>query len=189
MIDDDLIRRGDALELVDARWAGFREKADRIFEMDYEGARQDAIIIGAYADEARAISSAIAALPAVSAPDVAVRAKPGEIERAVWSAMIWAASNNPGFDELPEYTDGGNSFAEDEARAAARRIIAAIDAPDVAELVEALRKIDALDDGAECCGQGVSDGYGPPECCCQPLYGLDRAKMIARAALARIGGQ
>jgi hypothetical protein len=55
----------------------------------------------------------------------------------------------------------------------------------VARLEGALRKIDALDDGAECCGQGVSGGYGPPECCCQPLYGLDRAKMIARAALTK----
>lgn len=52
-----------------------------------------------------------------------------------------------------------------------------------AKLREALTKIEALDDSAECCGQGVSDGYGPPECCCQPLGGLDRAKIIARAAL------
>jgi hypothetical protein len=48
--------------------------------------------------------------------------KPGEIERAVWSAMIWAAANNPGFDGCPEYTDRGNSFAEDEARRTANRI-------------------------------------------------------------------
>jgi hypothetical protein len=55
--------------------------------------------------------------------------KPGEIERAVWSAMIWAAANNPGFDGCPEYTDRGNSFAEDEARRAANRIRAALTAP------------------------------------------------------------
>jgi uncharacterized phage infection (PIP) family protein YhgE len=47
---------------------------------------------------------------------------PGYIERIVWSAMIWAADNNPCFDGVPEYTDGGDSFAETECRAAAKRI-------------------------------------------------------------------
>lgn len=63
-----------------------------------------------------------------SAPPVGARVtvKPGEIERAVWSAMIWAASNNAGFNGVPEYTDRGNSFAEDEARRAAARILAAL---------------------------------------------------------------
>lgn len=62
------------------------------------------------------------------APPVGARVtvKPGEIERAVWSAMIWAASNNAGFNGVPEYTDRGNSFAEDEARRAAARILAAL---------------------------------------------------------------
>ena len=56
-----------------------------------------------------------------------VTVKPGEIERAVWSAMIWAASGNAvfDFDRVPEYKDG-NSFAEDEVRRAAARILAAL---------------------------------------------------------------
>jgi len=63
-----------------------------------------------------------------------VRVKPGEIERSVWSAMKWATENNPGFDGVPEYTDRGNSFAETECRAAAARILAALEpAPDHAE--------------------------------------------------------
>jgi hypothetical protein len=70
------------------------------------------------------------------------KVKPGEIERAVWSAMIWAAKNNPGSKGVPEYTDGGNSFAEDECRATAARIRAALTpapAADVKGLVEALK--------------------------------------------------
>ncbi len=74
----------------------------------------------------RNIARSLAALR--SAPPVGARVtvKPGEIERAVWSAMIWAASNNAGFNGVPEYTDRGNSFAEDEARRAAARILAAL---------------------------------------------------------------
>ena len=64
---------------------------------------------------------AIRALPAVE-----VGVKPGEIERAVWSAMMWAADNNPAFNGVPEYTDRGNSFAEVEARRAASRIRSAL---------------------------------------------------------------
>ena len=56
----------------------------------------------------------------------------------------------------------------------------------VAKLVEAMNKIKALDDNAECCGQGECGGYSPPECCGQPLYGLDRAQNIARAAIAEV---
>jgi len=70
------------------------------------------------------------ALPAASQPDApvsGVTVKPGVIERAVWSAMIWAASNNAGFEGVPEYTDRGNSFAEDEARHAAARILSALE--------------------------------------------------------------
>lgn len=89
----------------------------------------------------------IRALPAVT-----VTVKPGEIERAVWSAMIWAAANNPGFNGLPEYTDGGNSFAEDEARAASARIRASLDVapvslaeaarvPEIAALIEAAKRV------------------------------------------------
>lgn len=62
-----------------------------------------------------------------AAPVSGVTIKPGIIERAVWSAMIWAASNNAGFDGVPEYTDRGNSFAEDEARRAAARILSALE--------------------------------------------------------------
>ena len=60
-----------------------------------------------------------------------VRVKPGQIERIVWSAMTWAAENNPGFNGVPEYTDRGNSFAENECRETASRILAALEpAPD-----------------------------------------------------------
>jgi hypothetical protein len=64
--------------------------------------------------------------------------KPGEIERAIWSAMIWAAANNPGFEKAPEYTDRGNSFAEREARAAAARVLASLDADKLRAVVEAI---------------------------------------------------
>ena len=48
----------------------------------------------------------------------------------------------------------------------------------------ALREIGGLDDQSECCGVGVYSHIGnPPECCGQPLYGLDQAKKVARAAL------
>ena len=51
--------------------------------------------------------------------------KVGALERIIWSAMVWAREN-PGPDEIPEYTDGGNSYAENEARVAARRILEAL---------------------------------------------------------------
>ena len=59
--------------------------------------------------------------------DLRPKVKPGHLERIVWSAMMWAADNNPGFDGVPEYTDGGNSFAEGECRATVRRILAALE--------------------------------------------------------------
>jgi len=66
----------------------------------------------------------------------------GQIERAVWSAMMWAADNNPGFDGVPEYTDHGNSFAEVECRRAVARIrAAALALPEIAVLVKALEDI------------------------------------------------
>ena len=49
-------------------------------------------------------------------------------------------------------------------------------------LVEALKWIEALDDHAECCGKEYT------ECCGQPEYGLDRAKRVARNALAALKG-
>ena len=51
--------------------------------------------------------------------------KPGTLERIIWSAMVWAREN-PGPSEIPEYTDEGNSHAENEARASARRILDAL---------------------------------------------------------------
>lgn len=95
----------------------------------------------------------IRALPAVT-----VTVKPGEIERAVWSAMIWAAANNPGFNGLPEYTDGGNSFAEDEARAASARIRASLDVAPVS-LAEAARRL--MDHTAACLiiANTIEDAY------------------------------
>lgn len=89
------------------------------------------------ADLAFGYGRAIDAIRAIPAAKFAV--KPGEIERAVWSAMMWAADNNPGFNGVPEYTDGGNSFAEGEARRAVARIRSALTAqpsPDVAALVD-----------------------------------------------------
>ena len=81
------------------------------------------------------------------------RVRPGQIERAVWSAMKWAAENNPGFDGVPEYTDRGNSFAETECRAAADRILAALEpASDQGEwdaAIEAAAKV--ADDYAALC--------------------------------------
>ena len=56
-----------------------------------------------------------------------------------------------------------------------------------ARLREALQKILAEDDQPVCCGNGTYGDYAnPPECCNQPIYGLDRAQSIARAALAPI---
>lgn len=81
---------------------------------------------------------------------VAVMVKQGAVERAVWSAMIWAAENSHGFDGVPEYTDTGNSFAETEARAAAARIRAALDvgpAPDATRMCVA-------------CGRSVPASHG-----------------------------
>ena len=77
-------------------------------------------------DAGRQFAADIAALHSAQPVGARVTVKPGEIERAVWSAMIWAASNNAGFNGVPEYTDRGNSFAEDEARRAAARILAAL---------------------------------------------------------------
>lgn len=75
----------------------------------------------------------------------------------------------------------------DDAELIAALRNAAQDLLDAAEraqkLEEALRKIQALDDGAECCGQGVFTGPPYPECCNQPLYGLDRAKALSIRAL------
>ncbi|MCA2979333.1 MAG: hypothetical protein INH37_13675 [Myxococcaceae bacterium] len=58
---------------------------------------------------------------------------------------------------------------------------------EVARLREALQKILAEDDQPVCCGNGTyGDCANPPECCNQPIYGLDRAQSIARAALAPV---
>lgn len=94
--------------------------------------RGDAIALFEYNENVptQSVRSMLKSLPAVH-----VAVKPGEIERAVWSAMIWAAENNPGFNGVPEYTDGGNSFAETECRATASRIRSALTSqpsPDVA---------------------------------------------------------
>jgi hypothetical protein len=130
--DDDLIRRGDALEICTA--FGFSR-----------------------ADECR---DRIAALPAVSAP-VAVRVKPLEWEEEPdrdpnypkWTADTgmgkhyfvfkawWGSQQKWGFAGVD-----GFYHTKDAAKAAAQadyaaRIMAAIDAPDVAELVEALREL------------------------------------------------
>lgn len=111
MSDDDLIRRGDAIEALKAANLPF-----------------------GYGQAVHAITNVHA---------VQVTVKPGEIERAVWSAMSWAADYDSGSNGVPEYTDGGNSFAETECRRAAARIRSVLtiapapDAAKVAALVEA----------------------------------------------------
>ena len=108
--DNDLIRRGDAIQQA-TRWLRGMIETDTI-------------------------GGALKAIPAVQ-----MTVKPGEIERAVWSAMIWAADYES--NGVPEYTDCGNSFAETECRRAAARIRSALttaptpDAVKVAALVEA----------------------------------------------------
>lgn len=82
-------------------------------------------LVPAMADRIEALEAEMARLR--DAKPVALNVKPGQIERCIWSAMIWAASNNAGFEGVPEYTDHGNSFAENEARATAARILSALD--------------------------------------------------------------
>ncbi|PWE26684.1 hypothetical protein C4N9_20705 [Pararhodobacter marinus] len=125
--------------------------------------------------DAEAIGSALARATAAEAQlaaamEGAVRVKPGVAERAVWSAMIWAAENSAGWQDVQEYTDGGNSFAEGEARATVRRIIAALE-PNPAAQAErdaliaatlgradkAVREaLEAEEDKGNCCGAAIS---------------------------------
>ena len=95
MTNDDLIRRGDAIA---ACAVGPSDEWARATKSGYTQAATDCTF------------------NVLRIPAVQVTVKQGEIERAVWSAMIWAADNNPGFNGVPEYTDGGNSFAETECR-------------------------------------------------------------------------
>jgi hypothetical protein len=81
----------------------------------------------------------------------------------------------------------GDTLAEgwriaDEGRIEAEATVASLQAQ-VEAMRGALEKIKTLDDQAECCSVGVQNGYFPPECCGQPLYGLDRARLIAHTAL------
>lgn len=115
----------------------------------------------------------------MSGPDLARLVKPGQIERAIWSAMMWAAENNPGFNGVPEYTDGGNSFAEVECRAAAARVLAAIDVEALAGLVEALVEIASFGD------QYANETLA--ECGSYSAFGEPCSVQVARAALARLG--
>lgn len=92
---------------------------------------------------------------------VGVPVAPGQIERIMWNAMVWAANaraGRPG-DPIPEYTDQGNSNAEVECRAVAARILAAIHvqpAPDVAQVrAEALREVADL---VQRIAKGYQDG-------------------------------
>ena len=64
----------------------------------------------------------------VARADAAVTVKPHEIERLVFGAMVWGASQpqRKNGASFPNYHDTGNSNAETEARAIAARIRAAI---------------------------------------------------------------
>ena len=169
----DMIDRDAAIALADAKateWARAAYTTD-------DGRLQNAARVYA----AHEIIAAIRALPAVE-----VGVKPGEIERAVWSAMMWAADNNPGFNGVPEYTDRGNSFAEDEARRAAARIRSALTiapAPDAG-------KVQALVDAVQSLLQSVCGPTGFAEAVrhnsgkAYPWHSLDAAEAKARAALA-----
>lgn len=122
-----------------------------------------------------------------------VRVKPGAIERIVWSAMVWAHRSKPGPDEVPEYTDGGNSFAEAECRAAVRRILAALEPtpspvsdPRVVALVEALRLMiwyaEAVEeDGCPKCGGDCASCNPKPTYC--PMRKVASDLTLARNAL------
>ena len=57
--------------------------------------------------------------------------KPGELERIIWTAMVWSAQQPapPNGAAPPSYTDSGNSNAEEQCRQTAARIRAALPAP------------------------------------------------------------
>ena len=56
-----------------------------------------------------------------------------KIAENVYAAMVWAV-DNPTAGKAPEWVDGGNSFAQDEARKQADAIIAAL--PDTVKDLE-----------------------------------------------------
>ena len=123
---------------------------------------------------------------AVAIPAAPMGVKPLEIENAVWSAMLWAADNNVGFNAALEYDPLGNSYAQIECRSAARRILAALTpqpAPtlsDAVELPEVRALIEALKDAASDL-EYVRYHYGE-------LHGVgfDRVRDASDAALAAL---
>jgi hypothetical protein len=123
---------------------------------------------------------------AVAIPAAPIGVKPLEIENAVWSAMLWAADNNVGFNAALEYDPLGNSYAQIECRSAARRILAALTpqpAPtlaDAVELPEVRALIEALKDAASGL-EYVRYHYGE-------LHGVgfDRVRDASDAALAAL---
>ena len=107
------------------------------------------------------VGSMIEAITALPAAPMGV--KPLEIENAVWSAMLWAADNNVGFNAALEYDPLGNSYAQIECRSAARRILAALTpqpAPTLADALE-LPEIKALVEAAfyEGFAEGMDGGW------------------------------
>ena len=166
MGDDDMIRRGDALALTrhDPILKGVRE--------DWAGMVPD--------EDGDWVSfDAIAALPAVSAP-VAVRMKP-----LVWEPLRVAGLHAfcPLFRVI-YYADDAEDAARQEATRTAR-IMAAIDAPDVAELVEALDNLLEAISAENQHGDRSLTITGPT----LNLKWLLEAQEDARAVLAKIGGQ
>jgi hypothetical protein len=180
MSDDDLIRRGDALEICTA--FGFSradECRDRIAALpavsapvaritgpnsagEYwlhidAGGRSGGINLGTeHGLIVKRLLDAASEAPAAPAP-VAVRVKPlewFEVERGSngygkWTAEGYTVRKIEGLFLLDFAGDGKSTWrfiTSDDAKAAAQadyatRIMAAIDAPDVAELVEALREL------------------------------------------------
>jgi len=181
MSDDDLIRRGDALNVL-RPYGSLVDLIDRT-----------------------------AALPAVSAP-VAVRPSDpahiveytnyrGETARRCiipirmwWGKTEWHQEEQWMLTAWDVEKNAGRDFAWQDMRpvqnpaTSAARIIAAIDAPDVAELVEALRKVPSALNRAFAAGMEEREG-GSARRQAKELEHVEALRAEIRAILAKIEGQ